>query len=382
MTATSLFVFLDDLIKASILAIGTELTQGQVTNRNATWLSAKLTEMNINVSRHVTVADEHLEILQVLRQLEQESHIILVTGGLGPTTDDFTRDVLSKWSGLPLQYDEASWKWIEDRMGALGIPVAESNRQQCYFPKGSVIYPNPKGSARGFAFQKDKCAVFVFPGPPHELECVWDHGAGADLAKKVPSQERVRLFRWGVVGRSEAELGENVERILRGSGLQTGYRAHAPYVEVKVWCEESALADKKVYLEELDRYLTPHVLVKDGEDLAELFLGKLLMKPSQAITIIDGATSGLLSERILQTLRKPVFRPLFHSIEIITQPRFEPKPVEGVFAIWDVKPTGEWKLAYGLEVMEVKSPYVKPQMEERNRRYIAEMSLYHWMQHA
>ena len=365
-------------MKATILAIGTELTQGQITNRNAAWLSQRLTEMNIEVVRHLTVADDRPEILKALKLSESDSHLILVTGGLGPTTDDFTRDVLSQWSGLEMKYNEESWNWIVERMGQLGIPVAESNRQQCYFPLGSHIYENPKGSARGFSFTKDKTHVFVFPGPPHELEAVWNHGAKKAIQSHIPTEQTIKLFKWGVIGRSEADLGEHVESILSGSGLQTGYRAHAPYVEVKVWCKADEVESKQKWLTELDQYLKPNTVVKDDEDLAEIFLGQFLSTTHHRIRILDGATNGLLTERLLHTLRKQSYRPLIPKIEIITGEHLTPDSESGTFAVYDVKPSGEWNLSVGQKSKLMKSPYSRPGLEERNRKYITEMSLYEW----
>lgn len=142
--------------KASLLTVGTELTTGQILNRNASWLSEKLTNLGIHVVLHETVADDHEMIYKALEHCAHHSQLIFVTGGLGPTTDDFTRLVVAEWLNHPLEFHEASWKAILDRLGKFGLPVAESNRQQCFFPKNSQILPNPQGTAAGFTAQIDK----------------------------------------------------------------------------------------------------------------------------------------------------------------------------------------------------------------------------------
>src|SRR4051812_12548700 len=115
--------------KASILAVGTELTSGQITNRNAAWISEKLVDLGIHVVLHETVADDRPMIRGALDRCAQVSQLIFVTGGLGPTTDDFTREVIADWLGQKLEFHEDAWQKILTRLGVYGIPIAESNRQ-------------------------------------------------------------------------------------------------------------------------------------------------------------------------------------------------------------------------------------------------------------
>src|SRR2546423_11411812 len=123
--------------RASVLAIGTELTTGQITNRNAPWISERLVQLGVEVVLHETVADDRSAIEAALNRCSQVSRLIFVTGGLGPTTDDFTRECIAQWAGRKLHFYEESWKKIVTRLSRLGIPVAEANRQQCFLPHGS-----------------------------------------------------------------------------------------------------------------------------------------------------------------------------------------------------------------------------------------------------
>src|SRR4051794_23818144 len=102
--------------KASILAIGTELTTGQITNRNAAWISEQLVNLGAEVVLHEVVADEHQHIREALERCGKVSQLVFVTGGLGPTSDDFTRNVVAEWLGQPLEFDDPSWKRIVSRL--------------------------------------------------------------------------------------------------------------------------------------------------------------------------------------------------------------------------------------------------------------------------
>ena len=108
--------------KASILAVGTELTTGQITNRNAAWISERLTSLGVEVVLHETVPDERNRILHALQNCEQHSQFIFVTGGLGPTSDDFTREVIAQWLKKPLLFDPETWNQVTDRLKRIGIP--------------------------------------------------------------------------------------------------------------------------------------------------------------------------------------------------------------------------------------------------------------------
>lgn len=368
-------------MRAAILAIGTELTTGQIINRNAAWLASRLTDEHIIVTEQLTVADERSDILNALERLALTNDFILTTGGLGPTTDDFTREVHATWLGEKLEFREAAWDAICDRLGRLGVKVAESNRQQCYFPASAVTYENPKGTAQAFAYEKKFGArsvwISVFPGPPHELEATWESGGARDILerlRKSGSITKTKLYRWGVVGRSEAELGERVEEILKGTGLLTGYRPHSPYVEVKVWCPEKDLKKHAVVLETLNRYLSAHAIVRDGEDLVDLILGKILKNPT-SLKILDSATAGVLSERLIQGLRDLKYRSLQDQITIVTG-RSEINPDDFDFSVHSLSTDGSWMIQFGSVSERLTTPYPKMALEDRNRRYIAEISLY------
>lgn len=174
--------------KASILAIGTELTTGQTTNRNAAWISSQLDSLHIETVVHITVADNHARIKEALEHCARVSQLIFVTGGLGPTTDDFTREVIASWLEKKLIFNEASWQRILNRLTGVGIPVAPSNRQQCFFPEGCEIIPNPDGTASAFSalFGQDSQAIWVLPGPPREVSAVWKNGIREAIEKKCP----------------------------------------------------------------------------------------------------------------------------------------------------------------------------------------------------
>jgi nicotinamide-nucleotide amidase len=295
--------------RAFVLAVGTELTTGQTLNRNAAWISQELERLGIKTSEHRTVADDRKAILRALSEGSRHSQLLFVTGGLGPTSDDFTREVIAEYIGAPLEYDPISWASIVERLSRRGVPIVESNKQQCYFPKGARVLHNSRGTANGFCVSTPQCQIFALPGPPREIEAIWKAELASDLARRFPDPDPIQLLLWQTLGQSESAIGEITEEALRGSGLQTGYRVHLPYVEVKVWVPQSRAERSGDFVSALDQALRPWTITKGDQDVAELFLCAL-QGLSGDLVIQDALTHGLIAERVLPLLRKPSFRAL------------------------------------------------------------------------
>ncbi len=245
---------------AAILTVGTELTSGQILDRNSRTLAERLTGLGLEVVLHACVPDDRARILHALEAASVQADTLFVTGGLGPTSDDFTREVVAQFLASPLEYFSPAWEAIETRLTRLGVPVAESNRQQCYFPRHAEVLPNDAGTAAGFsaAFADDRKRLWVLPGPPAEIDAIWTRSRLDDsIRAHARILTRRTLKTWQLIGKSEAAVGEIVERALAGSGLLTGYRAHRPFIEVKVWCEEARLTQAAPWFAKLDAAARP-----------------------------------------------------------------------------------------------------------------------------
>ncbi|MFZ9596217.1 MAG: competence/damage-inducible protein A [Bdellovibrionia bacterium] len=382
--------------KATLLTVGTELTTGQIMNKNAAWISEKLAGLGVEVLMQQTVPDDHELILKALEQCKSMSQLIFVTGGLGPTTDDFTRNVVAEWLNEPLEFHDLVWQDIEHRLHSLGVPVAESNQRQCYFPSGCDIIPNPEGTAAGFSslIRGTKKRIWVFPGPPREVESVWNQGVEGMIRALLPQLKPLKVFSWNCTGRTEAEFGELTEATIEGSSLKTGYRAHRPIVEVKVWCEESQLPQNQKWIDALDRALAPWALSKQGKNLAQELIDKLL--GHEDIEVIDASSGGILAERLgtlLRQLPRPrqpqalafsfvtQWNPLEHPTSFVQEvlERADPDSITLVLG-----GTQEGRACIGLRNRSrvhqdvLQSPYSKPELIDRARHYFVEIALKKW----
>lgn len=295
-------------MKASILAVGTELTTGQIINRNAATLSEKLNSFGVQTQAHLTVPDQENLILDSLHYVEKFCDLIFVTGGLGPTSDDFTREVIAKWLQVELIYDEKSWAHIVNRLSARGFQVREIQKQQCFYPAGASILENKEGTANAFQVKRSLNGrtqnIFVLPGPPREIESLWaDHlepwlqNTTRDLKKRVTKS-------WDTLGVGESDVAVQVEEILarfpKSNQLEIGYRVHLPYVEVKVTYDQSQNALFHETLLQIDEKLKDITMAKNFEDIAVRATKKL---SELDFTFYDFLTQGFLHKRLSPLLK-------------------------------------------------------------------------------
>lgn len=288
------------MTSVGILAVGTELTSGQIINTNAAWLSQRLGELGLSDVVHITVADEKKRILSALSTLAQTCDLIIVSGGLGPTSDDFTREVVSEFLQEPLVFHAPSYQKIETRLKAHGYPMNPSQRQQCYYPESATIIENARGTADAFCIHRESLSLLVLPGPPSEIAHLWETHLKALVLDLYPQQKPLPLYTWQCLGASESILGERLEQLLEGRDALTGYRAHFPYVELKVWTQDVTLPAL------IEKHFQDEIVLFPGEDAAALCVHGVL-NSGKALLVVDNATQGILGERLLPELRKTEF---------------------------------------------------------------------------
>jgi nicotinamide-nucleotide amidase len=230
-------------MSAAVVAIGTELTRGELVNGNARWLSERLTELGFTVTSHVTVADDAERIRGTLLHLGQRStdtKVIVCTGGLGPTSDDLTTQAVADALGVVLVRDTDSLSKLEARFRARNRVMSPSNAKQADFPQGAQILSNSVGTAPGFAVTIGNARAFFMPGVPREMQAIFNEEVAkqiAPLAERSSYQVHVRTF-----GLFESVVAQRLSDLDLGGALHDervtiGYRVTFPEVEVKVLAE-------------------------------------------------------------------------------------------------------------------------------------------------
>ncbi len=285
---------------AAILSIGTELTRGELLNTNAAWLGEEMTKLGFDVVEHATV-DDHLDrIVTLIKRFAATHRVVVVTGGLGPTSDDLTTLAAAQAAGVELRRDESVVEGIRQKFQAFGRVMPASNAKQGDFPEGAEILSNAVGTAPGFAMTLGKARLFFAPGVPHEMKHIFRESivpSIAGLAERRTHQVHLRTFGMTESGVAEALRGLEKEH----AGLTLGYRAHFPEIEVKVHVRAESAAEA----ERLSRSIADEVRAILGDAVfggrAATFpevVGKVLRDKGKTLAVAESCTGGRVGEML------------------------------------------------------------------------------------
>ena len=190
---------------AEILSVGTELLMGQIANTDAQYLSRRLSELGVGLYRHATVGDNPARVKQALNEALERADIVITTGGLGPTEDDLTKEMVAEYFGLEMRLHAPSLEAIEAFVRRTGHPMTDNNRKQAYFPAGATIMENRVGTAPGCIVESGGRAVAVLPGPPHEMQDMFENALAPWLARRSGAHIESRFLRVFGIGESRVE---------------------------------------------------------------------------------------------------------------------------------------------------------------------------------
>ncbi|MBI3847522.1 MAG: competence/damage-inducible protein A [Planctomycetes bacterium] len=289
-------------MRAEILSIGTEIVLGKIVDTNSAHLSSAFVELGAEVSHHVAVGDEVEAIRNAVDQALRRSEVTVVTGGLGPTRDDVTRDAVAAAMGVPLDLDEESLKAVRERFERLHIAWTENNRVQALFPRGASILPNPRGTARGFAIERDGHVLYCLPGVPSEMEPMFRDSVAPDVRRRFPLAGAIRMRSLHVVGMVESKVDEIVRDLMDPARNPTMAITVSGGVITLHLLARTARADEgDRLLDEMERdaraRLGDRVYGRDGETLQAAVV-RLLRESKQTLATAESCTGGLLAAAV------------------------------------------------------------------------------------
>lgn len=226
-------------MNAEIIAIGDELVTGQRLDTNSRWLSAELAILGIPVTFHTTAADTLEAGIEAFRNAVCRADIVIATGGLGPTADDLTRDVLAAVAGVSLVESLRTLAVIESRFARRGVPCPESNRRQALFPEGSREIANPNGTAPGIDMEVSvgdrRSRVIALPGVPAELKPMWTATVVPVLLATMPEQATIRQRTIKCFGAGESAVEAMLPGLVRrGRDPLVGITAHEATISLRI----------------------------------------------------------------------------------------------------------------------------------------------------
>lgn len=286
-----------------ILSVGTELLMGQIANTDAQYLSRRMNELGVSVYRHETVGDNPARVQEALTQALARADLVITTGGLGPTEDDLTKEMVAAHFGLPLVLHQPSLDALVARMTALhpDKPLTPNNRKQALMPAGCVVMPNACGTAPGCIVEQGGKLVAVLPGPPRELTDMFEKQLAPFLAKRTGTVIHSRFLKIFGVGESRVEdilldlfhLGTPTLALYCGAGeVQARMTAALPPDQ-----DPAPLFDP---LEREIRKRLGRAVYGVGPDasLAKTVLSQLMAR-GETLAVAESLTGGLIASRIV-----------------------------------------------------------------------------------
>jgi nicotinamide-nucleotide amidase len=286
---------------------GTELLLGNVLNTHLRCAAEMLFPLGLRVARQVTVPDGP-EIRAALLESFARAQIVIVTGGLGPTTDDITREATAELLGLELIHDDEIMDAIAKRFARRNLAMSERNRRQAQRPREAVVLPNPHGTAPGLYFpplplpknypgealENRSPHLFLLPGPPREIEPMFAASVVPIVAEIAPRHPGFELWTWKIAGIGESTVEELVGESLLGLGVELGYCARPGEVDIRTIGSRSQLeAAEKIVLEKLG----PHI-VSQGDRSLENVVVELLTQRRETLATAESCTGGYVAHRI------------------------------------------------------------------------------------
>jgi nicotinamide-nucleotide amidase len=291
-------------LKAEIIAVGTELLLGEITDTNATFISQRLAGIGVDLHYRHTVGDNLGRLVEVLRTAMGRSEAVILCGGLGPTEDDLTREALSEATGRPLRRDAAAVEHLKTFFTSRGRVPSEANFKQCDAPEGGTLLDNTCGTAPGLLVEHEGTWLFAVPGPPPEMREMMVREVLPRLAARVSAEEggvlHSRMLRLADIG--ESDVATRLAGLIANQTDPT-LALYASPGEVKIRLatkdtDGNAAAERLDTLEgQIRQVLGDHVYAV-GDEGIEAAVGQLLTARGATLAVAESCTGGLIASRI------------------------------------------------------------------------------------
>ncbi|HCW7015899.1 TPA: nicotinamide mononucleotide deamidase-related protein YfaY [Citrobacter farmeri] len=282
------------MLNVEMLSTGDEVLHGQIVDTNAAWLADFFFNQGLPLSRRNTVGDNLDDLVAILRERSQHADVLIVNGGLGPTSDDLSALAAATAKGEGLVLHEAWLAGMERFFRERGRVMAPSNRKQAELPASAEFINNPVGTACGFAVQLNRCLMFFTPGVPSEFKVMVEHEILPRLRERFSLTEPPLCLRLTTFGRSESDLAQSLDSLSLPEGVTLGYRSSMPIIELKLtgpYAQREAMCS--LWLEV--KRVAGQSLIFEGTEGLPLQIARELQKRQLSLTLSEQFTGGLLA---------------------------------------------------------------------------------------
>ncbi len=285
--------------RAWIISIGTELTLGQVLDTNAAWLAKRLAPLGFHASCHLTIADSLADSSAAIQQAARAADLVIITGGLGPTDDDLTRQALADAAGVGLLLDESSRAQIEGFFAARGREMAPLNESQALVPETGTPLVNTCGTAPGLMIEIDGTPCYAVPGVPFEMESMFAREVEPRL-RNVAGDSVILTRQINTYGMAEPRVGAAISDLMqRGRNPEIGTTAKLGVISLRMHAHAQSAADAEVLLDDAETQLRQRLgdaVFGQGDETLAYAVGRLLERLGQTLATAESCTGGLIGK--------------------------------------------------------------------------------------
>jgi nicotinamide-nucleotide amidase len=289
------------MLSAEIIAIGSELLAPDRTDTNSLWLTERLNRLGIDVKLKTIVGDDDARLEELIKDAVKRSRVVITTGGLGPTEDDITRKVVARALGRRLSLDESVLNEIRQRFQSFGVNMPERNSRQAMVIDGAEVLPNPNGTAPGLYLEHENCAIALLPGPPREMNPMFENHVQSRLEKLAGDLRFARRV-LRVAGMGESAIDEKIAPIYtQYENPQTTMLFNSSEVEIHLRAHGRTEAEADALLDhlslKLEEALGNAVFSFRGETMEEV-VGRSLTVKGFTLAVAESCTGGLIAQRL------------------------------------------------------------------------------------
>lgn len=281
------------MIRVEMLSTGDEVLHGQIIDTNAAWLADVLFQQGLPMTSRATVGDSLSSLVDALTERSRIADVLIVNGGLGPTSDDLSAQAAATACGVELELQPAWLEKIEAFFASRGRPMAPGNRKQAEIPAGSELIDNPVGTACGFAVTLNDCWIVFTPGVPSEFKVMVEQQILPRLKARFTLPEPPLCLRLTTFGRGESDLAAELEPLALPDGVVMGYRSSMPIIEIKL----TGPAEQKVAMEQVwqqVRLQLAECTLFEGTQGLPALLAQQLRARQLTLTVSEQFTAGLV----------------------------------------------------------------------------------------
>ncbi|HEX7233174.1 MAG TPA: CinA family nicotinamide mononucleotide deamidase-related protein [Candidatus Binatia bacterium] len=287
---------------AEIVAIGSELLLGQIVDTNSAWMAQRLTALGVNLYFKSVVGDNPGRMKEVIGRALERADIVITSGGIGPTQDDLTREIVAEVTGRKLVQDAGMLAQVEEHFRRRGRAMTPNNIRQSYMPEGAIPIKNPNGTAPSFIVEDSRAVIYSLPGVPVEMKWLFENEVEPYLRKKFNLAEVIHYRVLKVIGIGESAVDDKIGHLIANSSNPTvGVLALPGQVDVRIAAKAANRDDARKMIapvEEQVRGLLGDAIFAADEQTMEHVVGELLRAQKKTVAVYEDVTCGQLAERL------------------------------------------------------------------------------------